>query len=422
MLVEYKELSTIRKSVNVEIPAEAISREVQQVTSEFAKQARIPGFRPGKTPRNVVRTRFLKEIDEEVTSRLLPRFFSEAVGEKGLQAVGNPELKHMGPVVEGAPLRFDAEFEVKPPIELKEYRGLSISQIDSAVGEEEVDKTIARLQEQGATFRPVNHRPARPGDFVTIDVASSGEGVEPRSSEGYQSELGDEMPLPELRDVLLGKSPGDTGSFDKVYAEDAPNEEVRGKTVHYEVVLRALQERELPQLNDDFARSNGIGDTLIEMRTKIREDLARHKEHDVLKAKRQEVSDQLIGIHDFEVPETLVDEEVGKSLRNYARFLSSQGIDLDKQQIDWEKIRDDFRPEAVKQVKRQLLLEVIGKKENIEVSDAEVDAEIKRAAGTQREFAEVKHRLVHDGGYESLRLSIVQERALDLVVNEARVS
>ncbi|HVT03246.1 MAG TPA: trigger factor [Thermoanaerobaculia bacterium] len=422
MLVDYKDLTTVRKSVAVEIPADAISHEVQQVTSEFAKQARIPGFRPGKTPKNVVRTRFLKEIDDEVTSRLLPRFFSEAVGEKGLQAVGNPELKHMDPVVEGAPLRFDAEFEVKPPIELKEYRGLLISHPETAVGEDEVDKTLARLREQGATFRPLNDRPAQPGDFVTIDVASSGEGVESRSTEGYQAELGDSMPLPELLGALVGKSTGETASFDKTYAEDAPNEEVRGKSVHYEVVLRALQERELPELNDDFAKSNGIGETLDEMRSKIREDLARHKEHEALKAKRQQVSDQLIEAHDFEVPGTLVDEEVGKSLRNYARFLSSQGIDLEKQQIDWEKIRDDFRPEAVKQVKRQLLLEGIGKQENIAVSDAEVDAEIKRAAGTQREFAEVKHRLVHDGGYEALRLSMVQGKALDLVVREARVS
>jgi len=422
MLVDYKELSSIRKSVGVEIPADAISREVQQVTSEFAKQARVPGFRPGKTPKSVVRTRFLKEIDDEVTSRLLPRFFSEAVGEKGLQAVGNPELKHMDPVIEGAPLRFDAEFEVKPSIELKEYRGLPLTHTETMVGEDEVDKTLQRLREQGATFRPVNDRPARLGDFVTIDVASSGEGVEPRSTEGYQSELGEGMPLPELRDVLLGKAVGDTASFDKPYEEDAPNEEVRGKTVHYDVTLRALQERELPELNDDFAKSNGIGETLDEMRAKIREDLARHKEHDALKAKRQEVSDQLISAHEFEVPDTLVDEEVGKSLRNYARFLSSQGIDLERQQIDWEKIRDDFRPEAVKQVKRQLLLEVIGKQEQITVEDPEVDAEIKRAAGTQREFAEVKHRLVHDGGYESLRLSMVQEKALDLVVREARVS
>ncbi|MGZ7039372.1 MAG: hypothetical protein ACXVJO_14450, partial [Thermoanaerobaculia bacterium] len=130
-----------------------------------------------------------------------------------------------------------------------------------------------------------------------------------------------------------------------------------------------------------------------------------------------QIGDALLARHEFEVPETLVDEELGKSLQNYARFLSSQGVDLDKAELDWKKLGDDFRPEAVKRVKRSLILEAIARKEGVVVSDVEVDAEIRRAAREQeRDFADVKHRLKHDGGYESLRASLAQEKALELVL------
>jgi trigger factor len=142
---------------------------------------------------------------------------------------------------------------------------------------------------------------------------------------------------------------------------------------------------------------------------------------EVLRAKRNQIGDALIAAHNFDVPETLVEEELGKSLQNYARFLASQGIDLEKADLDWRRIGEDFRPEAVKRTKRGLILEAIARKEGITVSDVEVDAEIRRAANEQgREFADVKHHLKHDGGYEALRLSLAQEKALELVLREAK--
>lgn len=421
MLVDYKDLSVVKKSVAVEIPAPVIEQELTRVTNEFARQARIPGFRPGKVPVNVVRTRFLKEIDDEVTQRLLPRFFHEAVQEKGLEAVGNPELKSVGAIVEGAPLRFDAEFEVKPPVELAEYRGLEVTDKPVAVSEEEIDRTMQRFLDQNATFRSITDRAVNDGDYAIIDIVSSGDDIETRRSEGYHTHVGEGAPLPELKDALVGMNIGETKSFTKTYEDDAPNENVRGKSVNYEVTVKEIQEREVPELNDDLVKSQGLGETVEEFRQKIAEDMKHHREHEVAQAKKQQIGEKLVELHDsLEVPETLVEEEIGKSLRNYARFLSSQGIDLENAQMDWEKMRDEFRPEAVKQVKRQLVLEAIAKKEGLVVDDSEVDAEIRRAAGNTREFAEVKHRLMHDGSYDSLRLSMLQEKALDLALGESK--
>jgi trigger factor len=157
------------------------------------------------------------------------------------------------------------------------------------------------------------------------------------------------------------------------------------------------------------------------MREAIEGDIRRHRQGEILRMKRNQIGDALLARHEFEVPEVLVDDELSKSLQNYARFLASQGIDIEKAELDWKKLGDDFRPEAVKRVKRSLILEAIARKEGLKLSDVEVDAEIRRAAREQeRDFADVKHRLKHDGGYEALRASMAQEKALELVLAAAK--
>lgn len=418
MLIKLNDLSSVRKEVEVEIPADAVESELRSVTTEFAQHAKIAGFRPGKVPIQVVRTRFRSEIEKEVVDRLVPRLFHEVLHERGLEPVGSPGLKSRDPLEPGKPIRFVAEFETKPPIELRDYLGVKIDEPPIEVTEEDLDEVIDRMREQSSTFESVTDRPAAEGDLVTIDVVSAAAGDgEPRRTENYQVRLDNEAPLPELRDALIGAAVGETRTFDKTYEEDAPNEEVRGKTVRYELTLKEVRLQQKPDVDDAFARSTGFGETVAELRDRVAADLRRHKEHQALQAKRQQAADKLVEMHPIDAPESLVQEEVSKSLRNYARFLASQGVDLEKAEIDWAKVRDDFLPEAERRVKRELILEAIGRKEGLTVSETEVDAEIRRAAtGTKREFAEVKHRLRDDGGYEALRNSILQEKALEHVL------
>ncbi|MHB0969849.1 MAG: trigger factor [Thermoanaerobaculia bacterium] len=422
MLIELKDITPIRKSVEVEIPADAIQKEFQSVTMEFARQAKIPGFRPGKTPTGVVRKRFLKEIEEEVRDRLLPRFFHEAVSEHSLEPVGNPSLLSIDDLVEGKPVRFAAEFEIKPTVQLGEYKGIEIGEPAVEVTDKDIDDMIERFRDRAASFRTVSDRPAVDGDYLVVNVTSSAEGVERRTNDGYTMQLGENAPLPELNDALRGKSTGERVEFDKTYVDDAPNEEVRNKTVHYEVELREVRLLEKPDVDDAFAKSISVGETVEEMRAKIGEDLKRHREHEATEAKRRQIAEKLVDLHELEVPSTLVADEVERSIRNYARFLASQGVDIEKAQLDWAKLRDEFVPDATRRVKRGLILEAIGRAESIEIGDAEVDTEIRKASqGAQREFAEIKHRLRHDGGYEELRTGLLQEKALDLVLKEARL-
>ncbi|HYS56048.1 MAG TPA: trigger factor [Thermoanaerobaculia bacterium] len=419
MLLNYEDLSSVKKSVEVEIPADLISNEAKRVTTEFTRQAKLPGFRPGKVPPSVVRTRFAKEIQDEVMTRLLSRSFRDAISEKGVEPVGDPQLQHIDPFIEGAPVKYKAQFEVKPHIELREYRGIEIDDPKIEVSDDDVDKMIERLRDQASAYRVENDRGLQNDDIAVIDMTTGGEGLDSETRTGH-FRLGEETPMPELHDLLRGKRPGESGSFHKSYGQDASNEKFRGKSIHHEVTLKEIRVQEKPEVSDEFAKSVGGWESVQQMRETIAADIRKHREFDALRVKQNQIGEHLLGIHDFEVPDALVEEELGKSLQNYARFLASQGVDVEKADLDWNKVADDFRPEAVKRVKRSLILEAIAKKENVEVSDVEVDAEIRRAANESgRDVAEVKHRLRHDGGYEALRASLAQEKALALVLKNA---
>jgi trigger factor len=421
MLLNYEDVSPVKKIVEVEIPAGLISAESQRVTSEFSRQAKIDGFRPGKVPLGVVRARFAKEIQEQVMERLLPRTFHDAIADKGLRIVGDPHIQHLDPFIEGAPVKYKAEFEVKPPIDLGEYRGLAIDDPKIEVADHDVDNMIERLREQASAYRPVTERGLDEGDFAMIEMTTSGDGVD-ADTRGGHFQLGEETPMPELHEALRGKTPGQSASFEKTYGEDAQNESFRGKNIRHDVTLKEIRIQEKPEITDEFAQSTGGWENVALMREAITADIRKHREFEARRLKQNQIGELLLAAHSLDVPDTLVEEEVGKSLQNYARFLASQGIDIEKAEIDWQKMREEFLPEAVKRVKRALILEEIAKKENLIVSDVEVDAEIRRATKeADRDFAEVRHRLRHDGGYEQLRLSLSQEKALDLVLHESAV-
>jgi trigger factor len=419
-VLNFEDVSPVRKTIEVEIPAELISREANRVTSEFSQSAKVPGFRPGKIPANVVRNRFSKEIRDEVVSRVLGQSFRDAMREKDLEPVGEPQLEHVDPFIDGAPMKFKAHFEVKPRIDLREYRGLEIDDPKIEVTDTDVEAMIERLRFSVSHLRPIEDRGAEDGDVAMIEMVSTAEGEE-SESRGGEITIGEENPLPELHEKLQGLKAGDTVAFDRTFDETAANEAWRGKTVHFDVTLKTLAIREKPEVTDELAKSVGGWDSVEQMRETIEADIRRHRETEALRFKRTQIGDQLLAAHELDVPDALVDDELGKSLNNYARYLASQGVNLETAELDWRKIGEEFRPEAVKRVKRSLILEAIARKEGIAVSDVEVDAEIRSAAREQnREFADVKHHLKHEGGYEALRASMAQDRALELVLRESR--
>src|SRR5262245_35804354 len=321
MLLNYQDLSPVKKSVEVEIPADVISSESRRVADEFGRHAKIPGFRPGRVPPNVVRTRFAKEIHDEVMSRLLPRTFREAIADRGVEPVGDPQLQHIDAFIEGAPLKYKAEFEVKPTIELGEYKGLEIDDPKIEVTDHDVESMVERLREQASSYRPETERGLEDGDYAMIEITTSAEGVDAETRAGH-FRMGEEGPMPEMHEALRGKKPGQSASFDKTYAEDANAEALRGKNVHHEVALKEIRVQEKPEVDDEFAKAVGGWEGVEQMREAIGADIRRHRELEVRRKKQQQIGERLLERHELDVPEVLVDEELGKSMQNYARFLA----------------------------------------------------------------------------------------------------
>lgn len=421
MLIDLKELSPVRRQAEIEIPADAIATEMNNVTGEFARSVKVPGFRPGKVPVSVVRSRFQKDIEKETLERLVPRFFFDALSDRDLRPVGSPGVTQMGDFSREEPVRFTAEFEIRPDVRLREWRGIEASAPAAEVTEADIDKVIDGWLDNDSTLEPAPGRPAQEGDVLLADVESSGEGMETRTSEEVSIRLGEGNPIPAFNENLFGRNAGEVVEFDHTFGEDdAPNSDVRGKTVHYKVTVREIRTLVRPVADDEFAKKTGFGDTVAELREKIREDLKGHKEQEAQQARREEVARKLVEMHEVPTPQSMVEDELGKAMREYARFLQSRGVNLEYADVDWQEVQKQLLPGAENRVRRSLILDAIAKEEGITVTDVEVDAEIRQAANASRqEFAEVKHRLRHDGGYEALRASMVQERAFERVLEAA---
>jgi trigger factor len=420
-VLNIEEISPIEKKVEVEIPAGRVTSETHRLTGEYSREAEVPGFRPGKVPHSVIRARFSKELHEEVTKRLIADTFYGIAKEKQWEIVGEPRLDYVDPYLEGASLKYKAHFQIKPEIVLGEYRGLEIDDPKIEVNDTDVEAMIERLRDQASHYRVESGRALEDGDFAVIEMTTGGEDVAETTNSGH-FRLGEETPLPELHDLLRGKKPGETVSFDKTYGDDANDERWRGKTIHHKVTLKEIRVQEKPDVTDEFAASVGGWETVEQMRTEIVGDIRAHRESEATRFRRDQIGEKLVALHPVDVPTAMIEKEINKSLNNYARYLASQGVDFDKEEIDWRKIAHDFRPESVKRAQRTLILEAIARKEGLVVSDLEVDAEIRSAARAQgREFADVKQHLKEDGGYEELRDSLSQDRALELVLREARI-
>src|SRR5258706_7593840 len=319
MLLNYQDLSSVKKSVEVEIPADLISSESRRVADEFGRHAKIPGFRPGKVPAQVVRTRFAKEIEEEVMSRLLPRTFHEAIADRGVEPEGDPHLQHVDAYIEGAPLKYKAEFEIKPTIELGEYRGLEIDDPKIEVTDHDVETMIERLREQASSYRPETERGLEDSDYAMIEITTSAEGVDAETRAGH-FRLGEESPMPEMHDGLRGKKPGETVSFEKVYGDDAQNEALRGKNVQHDVALKEIRVQEKPEVDDEFAKAVGGWESVAQMHEAIAAAIRTHRELEGRRKKQSQTGELRLAAHEADGPETLVDGEPRKAMQDYARF------------------------------------------------------------------------------------------------------
>jgi trigger factor len=380
----------------------------------------------------MIRKRFAEEVKGEVLEHLIQASVGEALREKNLVPLGQPKIGNLKFAFE-EPLSFRVDLEVRPVVEPKDYRGLKVPAGDAVPTAEEIDTLVGRIREGHAAYEPIEGRAAKDGDFALVDIKGSfpkGDGKD-FEADKTMVEVGGDHTMPELSAHVRNAEPGVTVTFQKDWAADVPDKDFAGKTVLYTVHLVALKTRVLPALDDEFARlaltpregEVPEGANLVMLREKVAESLKREKEQAMRETRRRAVLDGLLALHEVPAPETMVESEVDSALKEYARHLTREGVDLKDARVDWNELRKEARPSAERRVKEYLLLDAIGDKENVTVTDTELDAEMKRRAQAMGlSFGDLKSALVKANRIEGVREELRIDRVLDFLLAEAAVA
>ncbi len=415
--------ATCRRELDLEVPADEVSTAMERVAKEFARIARVPGFRPGKAPISLIRRRFADDIKGEVLQSLVPERVEKAVSEQKLTPVSQPQVDKLD-FAEGQPLKFRAVFEVLPDFELANYKDLELEMPVMDITDDDVTKTLEEMRERAAAFAPVEGRPAENGDFVQLKLMGTPEGGgDPVQADSVLCHIGAEETMEPFNENLRGANTGDHKNFDVQYPADYPDAKLAGKTYHYAVEVLGIKTKRLPELNDEFAKDVSDAATLDELKTKVREGLgaARDQKHkDLL---REKVLASVVKLHDFPVPESLVEHQMDVRLERVVRSLAAQGVDPRAVNVDWVTLRRRQQERATDDVKAELIVDRIASTENIDITDQELDHELEHAASHSGESAQaIRARLTKQGTLDRMKAKLRSDKTLDWLAQNSKIS
>jgi trigger factor len=403
----------------VEVDAGEVSKAYRRVTGNYRKYARIPGFRPGKVPENVIRRKFAAEIKKEVIDALLPERFNKAVAELGARPVGQPQVTDLV-VEDGQPLKAKAVFEVLPAFSIEGYQSVTVEKPSVDVTEEEFTPEIEQLRDSRVTFEPVEEdRALTDGDWAQISYKGfiEAEAAEPIEGQDSLVEVGGKETVEAFSAVLRGAKPGQELKAEVTYPAEYGEPKLAGKTVAYELEVKAIKKRTLPELDDDFARELGNYENYAELEARVREHLANRKRRTVEGETKEKLFAALAERFPFPVPESLVQEQVDARLDRGLRALAAQGMSTEQmRKLDFGRLRAAQRNGAMGEVKTGILLDRIAQEEKVEISEEELDHELQMAALQSREPLDtLKVRLTQDGGMARIREQLRREKTANLL-------
>ncbi len=425
-----------QREIQVEIPADIVSRETDAVVTKFQKLAKLPGFRQGKVPATVVKNRFAEDIKSEVVESLIPRYFRQETEKQNLHPVSQPRVTDLH-IHEGEPLRFKASFEVLPEFDITGYQEISVEKPDTSVSDEEVETSLQQLREQNASFNAIEDRSLQDGDFAQVAFRGTPKNAGAQETEGQAAdqkaegqpvnmddvlvEVGGSNTLPAFTENLRGANPNEERIFDVTYPDDFSDARLAGKTFEYSVTVKGVKQKHLPELNDDFAKELGQFADLNELRQRVRENMEAEKKHKAEHEGKDKIVDELLKQNEIAVPESMVEHQIDVRLERGLRALAQQGMrPEDMKKMDFGRLRAGQRDQAEREVRIALMLEKIADKENVEVSDEELNSEIEALALQAKQPVEsVRSRLTQDGGLARIRSRIRSEKTLDFLYNRS---
>lgn len=414
------------REVEIEIPADEVSRAFRSVTKRYQKQARIPGFRAGKVPESLIRTRFADGLRQDVVESVLPTHFREAIDKAGLKPISQPQVTDLH-LEDGQPLKFKAVFEVLPTISIDGYQEVHVPKPDTELTDAEVDAELDRVRDSRSTMEPVTEdRPLADGDWAQITFRGEfkGEGEaapeaeqQPVTGDDVMIEVGGQNTLPAFNEALRGSKPGQQLKFEVSYPADFGEQRLAGKTLSYDVEVKAIKKKIQPELNDDFAKELGEYEGIEDFKQKLKDHLASDKRRRLEGEARDKIVEALIAKYQFPVPESLVQQQIDARLDRGLRALAQQGMRTeDMRKLDFNRLRAAQHDSALNEVKGSLLLDRIADEEKIEVADADVERELEILSLQTREPLDtLRQRLTEDGSLARIREQLRREKTGSLL-------
>jgi trigger factor len=422
VVLSLQDVGPCRKQLKVEVPAPAVEAETQRVVRDYGQKVRLPGFRQGKVPSELVRRRFAKEIDQEVKERLLPRYWKQAQAESSIEPLLPPEVDEVSEIQPGEPLTFTATVETRPEIALRDLDGFNLPDPEVDPGTMEIEETIDNIRKQMSEWVPVD-RPASRGDLVGIDVTTLGSPEHPEErTDSIQVELGDPQVWEELTVALQGMSAGQETTFERRH-EHPPAEEGGAPEVHeqkFRLKVNEVKERDLPPLDDAFAaKVNPEFQSFDTMREAVVGRLRQQKDEKRREARHQALLDQLRERHPIDLPQGVVRREIEGMVQDYAENLARRGVNVEQAQIDWSRVGEEMAPMAEKRVHARLLLDAVADERKIGVTEEEFERTLAMLARTQGVSTPVlRRKLDEDGRLTSLRSQLRREKTIRTLLGE----
>ena len=406
-----------KHTLEITVPVEEVDAETGRAVAKVQQRAKLPGFRPGKAPVSIIRQQFAGDIRKQVLESLIPKYLHNRFEAEDLKVVGQPDITDVH-LEAGEPLRFTAEFEVVPQVELQDYKGLTVKYQDPEVTDGDVDKRIEELRHSKAEFVNEDPRPLADGDFavLSLESLSAWEGP-PVKNEEMTLEVGGGDTLEDFSEHLRGMNPGEEKEFDVSYPEDYGQPKLAGKTVRFRAQVKGVRRKELPEINDEFAQDLGDYRTVDELSEAVRKSLFGQRQFEAQQEAKNQLVDKLVDMHDFPVPETFVDEQIKNRT---GRALAERGVDPKSLKLDWKKLKENQQDKASREVKASMLLSRIAEREAIAPTRDEVDKEVERIARQQREpFAAVRLRFEKDGTLGRIASHIQTDKTLSFLFEHA---
>jgi trigger factor len=416
-----------KKRLRLEIPGETVRAETDKIAADLAKKVSVPGFRPGRVPKSVVKTRFRKELRDEMLSQLLPHSLGDAIREKELKVVGEPSVEDLQ-FKDDESIDVTFNVEVAPEFNLSNYKELPLTKRVYKVRSEDVEDTIEHLRQTQAELVPVEERAAQAGDIVTVNLTGHIGGgtespIEDINQQNLDVELNASGVLREFTEGLTGVRPGDHPEFVVEYPADYKPDKYAGRRVNYTGEVTAVRVKELPEIDDEFARS--VSDefkTMDELRADVLSKLELEANQKSEAEFRSSTMEKLVDRNRFDVPEYVVEKQIDSRMKALFRQMSQNRMDPRLLKIDWESIRDGQRERAEREVRGSFILDKIAQAEKIEVGEEELSREIREYADTIGQTEEaVRARLTKENSLDSIKEQVRHRKALDLVIANAEI-